>query len=107
MTADATLLEPRPLLNFDTGPVRDLIEARGWRALDDRVGAACDFVRNDIRAGYNRADDIPASEVLADGFGQCNTESTLLMALLRGLGVPCRQQARRTAGRSALRSSCP
>ncbi|MEW9124465.1 MAG: transglutaminase-like domain-containing protein, partial [Thermotaleaceae bacterium] len=49
-----------------------------------------DFVRNEIRFGYNQGDDIPASEVLRDGYGQCNTKSTLLMALLRGLGVPCR-----------------
>ena len=31
-----------------------------------------------------------ASQVLEDGIGQCNTKSTLLGALLRGLGVPCR-----------------
>jgi hypothetical protein len=28
--------------------------------------------------------------VLADGYGQCNTKTTLLMALLRAVGVPCR-----------------
>ncbi|MFV1636634.1 MULTISPECIES: transglutaminase-like domain-containing protein, partial [Phaeobacter] len=28
--------------------------------------------------------------VLSDGYGQCNTKGTLLMALLRALGVPCR-----------------
>jgi hypothetical protein len=28
--------------------------------------------------------------VLADGIGQCNTKSTLLMALLRAVGIPCR-----------------
>ncbi|CAH8720987.1 transglutaminase-like domain-containing protein, partial [Paenibacillus thiaminolyticus] len=35
-------------------------------------------------------DDIPASEVLRDGRGQCNTKSILLMALLRKVGIPCR-----------------
>ncbi len=91
MIADATLLQPTPLLDYDSGPIRDLIEQRRWREAgeQDRVGAAHDFVRNEIRFGYNRADDIPASEVLADGHGQCNTKATLLMALLRGLGVPC------------------
>lgn len=28
--------------------------------------------------------------MLADGYGQCNTKSTLLMALLRALDIPCR-----------------
>jgi transglutaminase-like putative cysteine protease len=28
--------------------------------------------------------------VLADGIGQCNTKGTLLMALLRAVGIPCR-----------------
>ncbi|MGK7296856.1 MAG: transglutaminase-like domain-containing protein [Candidatus Wenzhouxiangella sp. M2_3B_020] len=92
MTADTTLLESTRLLDFDAGPVRELVDARGWRALGehDRIGAAYDFVRDEIRFGYNRADAIPASEVLADGYGQCNTKATLLMALLRGLGLPCR-----------------
>ncbi|WP_112321362.1 transglutaminase-like domain-containing protein [Oceanibium sediminis] len=92
MTADTHLLRPTRLLDVHAGPIRDLIEARGWRALGEyeRIGAAYDFVRDDIRFGCNRADDIPASEVLADGYGQCNTKATLLMALLRGLGIPCR-----------------
>jgi hypothetical protein len=40
--------------------------------------------------GYNVSDNLPASAVLADGIGQCNTKGTLLMALLRGTGIPCR-----------------
>ena len=58
--------------------------------LHDRIGAIYDFVRNEIDFGYNRADDIPASEVLEDRYGQCNTKGTLLMALLRAVGVRCR-----------------
>lgn len=45
--------------------------------------------------GYNRNDDIPASEVLRDGYGQCNTKTTLLLALARSVGVPCRVHAYR------------
>lgn len=56
----------------------------------ERIGAVYDFVRNEIAFGYNARDDLPASQVLADGIGQCNTKGTLLMALLRGVGVPCR-----------------
>ena len=86
------LLAATPLLNFEAPAIVRLIEARGWRALapQDRTGAIYDFVRDEIAFGYNRADDIPASTVLADGYGQCNTKGTLLMALLRGAGVRCR-----------------
>lgn len=35
-------------------------------------------------------DNIPASEVLSDGYGQCNTKGTLFMARLRAVGIPCR-----------------
>ena len=61
-----------------------LTAARGWRALPERerIGAIYDFVRNDIAFGYNVADDLPASRVLADGIGQCNTKGTLFMALV-------------------------
>ena len=78
------LLVPTKLLNFDAAPLAHLIENRSWRGLSeyDQIGAAYDFVRNEIAFGYNRADDIPASEVLSDGYGQCNTKGTLLMLSL-------------------------
>ncbi len=80
------------MLDFKVPAIAALIEERGWSRLPqtDRIGAIYDFVRDDIPFGYNRADDISASSVLRDGYGQCNTKATLLMALLRGVGVPCR-----------------
>ncbi|MGC9371589.1 MAG: transglutaminase-like domain-containing protein [Paracoccaceae bacterium] len=92
MTDTENLLRPTRLLDFHCPEIRDLVAARGWEKLDEcgRIGAAYDFVRNEIAFGYNRADDIPASAVLGDGYGQCNTKGTLLMALLRVLGIPCR-----------------
>ncbi len=89
--ADPHLAETR-LLDFDTPSIAKLIEDRGWLDVPrhDRSGAVYDFVRNEIAFGYNRADDIPASEVLEDGYGQCNTKGTLLMGLLRGVGIRCR-----------------
>ncbi|NNE66231.1 MAG: transglutaminase domain-containing protein [Pyrinomonadaceae bacterium] len=56
----------------------------------ERIAHIYDFVRNEITFGYNGADDISASQVLSDGYGQCNTKGTLLMALLRECGIPCR-----------------
>jgi hypothetical protein len=80
------------LLDSDHASIDNLVVSRGWRALPEfeRIGAVYDFVRNEIAFGYNRGDELPASEVLADGIGQCNTKGTLLMALLRAAGIPCR-----------------
>ncbi|WP_088623114.1 transglutaminase family protein [Oceanicola sp. 22II-s10i] len=87
-----TLTAETPLLDYRAASIQRLIDARGWRDLPvaDRIGAAYDFVRTEILFGYNVDDALPASRVLADGYGQCNTKGILLMALLRGLGVPCR-----------------
>lgn len=86
------LLTATRLLDFEHPALRALINERKWLALSehDRIGAAYAFVRDEIAFGYNTSDDLPASVVLADGYGQCNTKSTLLMALLRALGIPCR-----------------
>lgn len=85
-------LRTTPLLDFLSPSIEALVVSRGWRALPlhDRIGAVYDFVRNEIAFGYNVGDELPASRVLADGIGQCNTKGTLLMALLRAAGVPCR-----------------
>ena len=80
------------MLNYDAPEIVELIDAHGWRDLDeyDKIGAIYDFVQNEIVLGYNKYDNISATQVLKDGIGQCNTKATLLMALLRAVGVPCR-----------------
>lgn len=85
-------LEETAMLDFRTESICTLIQHRKWEDLSefDKIGAAYDFVRNDIIFGYNASDDLKASQVLKDGYGQCNTKGTLLMALLRALGIPCR-----------------
>lgn len=87
-----TLLTATPLLDLHHPDIESLVARRGWRTLSpyDRIGAVYDFVRDEIAFGYNEGDELPASRVLADGIGQCNTKSTLLMALLRAVGIPCR-----------------
>lgn len=86
------LLAPSPLLDLQHPAIQELIRQRGWLTLStgQRIGAAYEFVRNEIRFGYNRRDEIPASAVLSEGLGQCNTKAILLMALLRALGQRCR-----------------
>lgn len=85
-------LAETPILDLRSDAIQALIAERGWTSLDPiaRIGAAYEFVRNEILFGYNSDDALPASRVLADGYGQCNTKGTLLMALLRALDIPCR-----------------
>ncbi len=92
MDTEPRLLQPTRLLDFTHPAIDTLVERRGWRQLPafERIGAVYDFVRNEIAFGYNASDELSASAVLADGVGQCNTKSTLLMALMRAVGIRCR-----------------
>ena len=78
-------LKETKMLNYSNSRIQQLIKKRKWNALDDfqRIKAIYNFVRDEILFGYNVDDNITASEVLADGYGQCNTKGTLFMALLR------------------------
>ncbi len=80
------------MLNYNAQEIIDLIRARKWDDLDEynKIGAIYDFVQNEILLGYNKYDNLTATQVLKDGYGQCNTKATLLMALLRAVGIPCR-----------------
>ena len=80
------------MLDYDNYKIQELIRERGWRDLPEfeRIRSIYNFIRDEIRFGYNVDDSIPASKVLKDGYGQCNTKGTLFMALLRAVGVPCR-----------------
>jgi len=88
---DRYLLATR-LLDYRDPALVELVTDRGWAQLPafEQIERIYEFVRNEIAFGYNRADDITASQVLADGYGQCNTKGTLFMALLRSCGIPCR-----------------
>ena len=85
-------LRETPMLDYGSASIQALIHKYGWNELPEteRVRAIYNYVRNEILFGYNIDDSIPASHVLADGFGQCNTKGTLFMALLRPCGIPCR-----------------
>lgn len=85
-------LQETKMLDFSHPSIRKLITDNAWNKYDDftKIKAIYDFVRNEIKFGYNVSDGISASKVLKDGYGQCNTKGTLFMALLRGVGIPCR-----------------
>jgi hypothetical protein len=91
MENDQFLRETR-MLDYSHPSIVQLVNDRQWKSLSryDQIGAAYAYVQNEIAFGYNTSDDLPASEVLRDGYGQCNTKGVLLMALLRSLGVRCR-----------------
>lgn len=86
------LLKSTRMLDYNTPSIQELIKKRKWCELDEfhKIKAIYNFVRDEIKFGYNIDDSVTASQVLKDGYGQCNTKGTLFMALLRGVGVPCR-----------------
>ena len=80
------------MLNYSDERIQCLIKDRKWKNADkfECLKAIYNFVRDEILFGYNVDDSILASQVLSDGYGQCNTKGTLFMALLRACGIPCR-----------------
>jgi len=88
-------LKETRLIDFNHPSITELVKNRCWAELPEyeRIASIYAFVQNEIAFGYNAADDISASEVYRDGYGQCNTKGTLLMALLRKCVVACRFHA--------------
>lgn len=80
------------MLDYKHTEIQALINGKGWKTLStyDAIESVYNFVRDDIKFGYNKDDTLSASQVLLDGYGQCNTKGTLLMALLRAVGIPAR-----------------
>lgn len=85
-------LQSTAILDFEHPSIQTLIDQQGWQTLSayDAIGAVYNFVRDDILFGYNSSDELSASMILKDGYGQCNTKGSLLMALFRALGIPSR-----------------
>lgn len=86
------VLQPTRMLDFEHPAIQQVMRMHGWAGLSEpeKIGGIYTYVRDQVPFGYNVSDDLPASRVLADGYGQCNTKTTLLMALLRAAGVMCR-----------------
>lgn len=85
-------LQETGMLDFRKESIQALLAEKGWMQKDEfqRIKSIYDFIRDEIAFGYNIDDTLSASAVLRDGYGQCNTKGTLLMALLRAAGIPCR-----------------
>lgn len=80
------------MLDYSDTNIQALIKRKNWIYMEEfeRLKSIYHYVRDEILFGYNIDDSIPASKVLSDGFGQCNTKGTLFMALLRACRIPCR-----------------
>lgn len=80
------------LLDFHHLTIQSLVEERGWRMLEvyQKIEHIYNYVKDEIQFGYNVDDAISASKILRDGYGQCNTKTILIMALLRAVGIPSR-----------------
>lgn len=87
-------LKETALLDYNHPSIKNLIQEKKWCKLNniEKVRQIYNFVRDEIQFGYNLKDSIQASTVLDDGYGQCNTKATLLMALLRAVEIPTRLQ---------------
>lgn len=85
-------LKETKMLDYSNQNIQKLIQERSFKSLDEFhcIKAIYNYVRDEILFGYNTDDSVPASKVLSDGFGQCNTKGTLFMALLRACNIPCR-----------------
>ena len=85
-------LKETKMLDYSNENIQQLIRERRWKHINEfeRLKSIYDFVRDEILFGYNIDDNVPASKVLADGYGQCNTKGTLFMAILRACNIPCR-----------------
>lgn len=85
-------LRETKMLDYSNKNIQQLIQERGWNSIEkfECLKYIYNFVRDEILFGYNIDDNIAASKVLADGYGQCNTKGTLFMALLRACNIPCR-----------------
>ena len=81
-------LAPSPILDYESsliqGVLSDLKKAGG--IIEQRIAAYL-FVRDRIIFGYNPdRDSIPASQVLRDGIGHCNTKAPFSVLCCEGWG---------------------
>lgn len=88
-------LNETKFLNYKHPKIIQLVEQRKWNTMNDfhKIKSIYEFVQNEVLFGYNNNDTLTSTEVLNDGYGQCNTKAILLMSLLRAVEIPCRLHA--------------
>jgi hypothetical protein len=64
---------------------------KGLTNLQQKVSAIFHFVRDDIKFAFPKEGDfVKASKTIDYGYGQCNTKTTLFLALCKAAGIPAR-----------------
>ncbi len=89
----ARWLSATPLLDLHSPSIREVATTLGVGASGAREKATAAFrhVRQAVRFGFRPSFyNLKASAVLKGGVGFCNNQSTLMIALLRAMGVPAR-----------------
>ena len=86
----AKYVRPTRMADFDVAFVKKQANILAQEAKTDyqAIKLAHEFVAH-LPIGFDR-ETSPASVILKKGRGQCITKTTLFVALLRGIGVPCR-----------------
>jgi transglutaminase-like putative cysteine protease len=85
-------LQPTPILDYNSKDIKELVEKHFSfiKNPEKKLEKIYYFVRDEIKFGFNESDNIPASRILKDGYGQCNTKTSLFMALVRTVEIPSR-----------------
>jgi hypothetical protein len=86
-------LRETQMLDYSHESVKAVLSRWSGSSLEEALAGAYYFVRDEIVFGFNPSLHLAASEVLKWGCGQSVTKATLLAALLRSLGIPCRIRA--------------
>lgn len=87
-------LKETKYINFSSKGIKDLAKnlTKDCSSTKEKVTNIHNFVRDEIKFGFTpNFYDMKANEVLESRVGYCNTKSTLFIALLRSINVPCRQ----------------
>ncbi len=82
-----------PLADFEHPSVQALARrlTAGESTVEGQLARLFTYVRDQIEFRFPlQGDLVKASEVIAQGFGQCNNKSALLLALCRAVDIPAR-----------------
>ncbi len=73
-------LKETNLIDYTHPSILQLVRENHWKSkeIEAQIREIYAYVRDEIKFG-NLSDDIPASQVLKEGYGQCNTRTTLLI----------------------------
>ncbi|ODS89256.1 MAG: hypothetical protein ABS44_05110 [Chryseobacterium sp. SCN 40-13] len=85
-------LKETNILDYSDRSIQRIIEQRHWKSFDPifRIRAIYNYVRDEIKFGYNDSNTLKSSKILVDELGNSNSKAILLMSFLRGSDIPCR-----------------